>query len=65
MVINNIVKLIGYMGLEVKIFEFGGEKFVVFLFVIIDFYKDKEIEEWKDKKFIWYNFVVFNLKFVV
>lgn len=30
MVINNIVKLIGYMGLEVKIFEFGGEKFVVF-----------------------------------
>jgi single-strand DNA-binding protein len=64
MAINNTVKLIGYTGSEVKILESGGEKFAAFSLATTDSYKDKETEEWKEKKSIWHNLVAFNPKLV-
>lgn len=61
MVINNIVELIGNIGFKLCMIDMEERSFGLVFIVIIDSYKDKEIEEWKDKEIIWYEFVVFSL----
>lgn len=60
MALNNIVKLTGNLGNDVKLIETSEKKFAVLSLATTDSYKDKTSGEWKDKETVWHEITVFN-----
>lgn len=64
MAYNNTLILTGFLGDDPKIIEGEEKQFAAFSIATADSYKDKETNEWKDKKKVWHDVVAFSPKLI-